>query len=119
MTPFETATAFFHSCESLKGWAECQQYTADNALFFAQSEPIADLSKVAEYCDWLADLGKGPLKGCGYTLHSSSYDEANHTALFFATFNGTHTSEGGPVSVTQQSTASHYVYAIGNYSGQI
>ncbi|MFT7235551.1 MAG: hypothetical protein ACI9QV_001131 [Methylophagaceae bacterium] len=27
MTPFETATAFFHACESLKGWEECHQYT--------------------------------------------------------------------------------------------
>ncbi len=112
MTPFEIATAFFHACESLEGWAGCRQYTADGAAFSAQSEPLADLTKVEEYCEWMAGVGNGPLKGCRYTLHNCSYDEVNSTALFFATFIGTHTGEGGPVSATQQSTASHYVYAI-------
>lgn len=112
MTPFETASAFFHACEGLQGWAGCSQYTADNAELTAQCEPISDLKTVEEYCGWMAGLGQGPLNGCDYTLHSSSYDETNSTALFFATFNGTHVGEGGPVPATQQSTASHYVYSL-------
>ena len=57
MTPFENASAFFHACESLEGWAGCKQYVADNAVFSAQSEPIADVNTVEDYCDWMAGLG--------------------------------------------------------------
>ena len=112
MTPFETASAFFHACESLEGWAGCSQYAADNAGFTAQSEPLVDVNTLEGYCEWMAGLGSVPLNGCGYTLHASAYDEANSTAIFFATFNGTHVGEGGPVPATQQSTSSHYVYCV-------
>lgn len=112
MTPFETASAFFHACESLEGWAGCQKYAADNAEFMAQSEPISELTTAEEYCEWMASIGQGPLNGCDYILHSSSYDAANNTALFFGTFNATHNGEGGPVAATQQSTSSHYVYSL-------
>ena len=112
MTPFETATAFFHACEGLEGWAGCRQYVADNAAFSAQSEPLTDVTTVEGYCEWMAGLGDGPLKGCSYDLHTSAYDEANRTAIFFATFNGTHVGEGGPVPATRKATHSHYVYAL-------
>ena len=112
MTPFETATAFFHACEGLQGWSECKQYVADGAEFTAQSEPLIDVTSVEQYCDWMAGLGNGPLKGCSYDLHNAAFDETTGTALFFATFNGTHTGEGGPVAATNQKTASHYVYAL-------
>ena len=112
MTLFETATEFFHACESLKGWAGCQQYVARNAVFSAQSEPLVDVATVEDYCEWMAGLGSVPLKGCSYTLNASAYDEANKTAIFYGTFNGTHVGEGGPISATQQSTSSQYVYSI-------
>ncbi|KAA1189121.1 hypothetical protein F0M18_15705 [Pseudohalioglobus sediminis] len=112
MTAFATATAFFHACEGLQGWQGCAQYIADGAAFSAQCEPLVDISSVADYCEWMAGLGNGPLPGCGYTLHSSAWDEANRTALFFATFNGKHTGEGGPVAATGSETHTHYVYAI-------
>ena len=112
MTPFETATAFFHACEGLEGWSGCQQYTANGASFTAQSEPLVDIDSVEDYCEWMAGLGKGPLAGCGYDLHSAAWDEANSTAIYFATFNGQHVGEGGPVPATGQVTKSHYVYAI-------
>ena len=112
MSAFETATAFFHACEGLDGWAGCRQYVAENAAFSAQSEPLVDISLVEDYCEWMAGLGNGPLHGCGYAIHSSAWDEDNRTALFFATFNGKHTGEGGPVPATQGETHSHYVYAL-------
>jgi hypothetical protein len=112
MTAYDAATAFYHACESLEGWQGCKQYVAENAVFSAQSEPLGDISLVEDYCEWMAGLGKGPLVGCGYSLHSSAWDEANLTALFFATFNGKHTGEGGPVPATNGETHSHYVYAI-------
>ena len=112
MSAFETATAFFHACEGLDGWAGCRQYVAENAAFSAQSEPLVDINLVEDYCEWMAGLGNGPLNGCGYAIHSSAWDEDNRTALFFATFNGKHTGEGGPVPATQGETHSHYVYAL-------
>ncbi|MEH6587928.1 MAG: hypothetical protein V7720_15320 [Halioglobus sp.] len=112
MTAFATATAFFHACESLEGWQGCEQYVAENAVFSAQSEPLVDISLVEGYCEWMAGLGNGPLAGCGYSIHSSAWDEDNRTALFFATFNGMHSGEGGPVPATNKETHSHYVYAI-------
>ena len=112
MTAFENATAFFHACEGLEGWAGCAQYVADGATFTAQSEPIADVATVEDYCEWMAGLGKGPLNGCSYDLHSSAWDDASRTAIYFTTFNGTHTSEGGPVDATHKTTHSHYVYVV-------
>lgn len=112
MKSFENATEFFHACESLKGWEGCKQFVADNAEFTAQSEPLVDISTVEGYCDWMAGLGSVPLKGCSYTLNSSAFDEANNTAIFYGTFCGTHTGEGGPVPATGQSTSSHYVYSL-------
>ena len=112
MTAYENATAFFHACEGLQGWQGCEQYVAEHAVFSAQSEPLVDVALVQEYCEWMAGLGKGPLVGCGYAVHSSAWDEDNRTALFFATFNGKHTAEGGPVPATNGETHSHYVYAL-------
>ena len=60
----------------------------------------------------MAGLGKGPLEGCKYELHSSSYDEASRTAMFFGTFTASHVGEGGPVPPTQQQTNTDYVYAL-------
>ena len=112
MTPFETATAFFHACEGLEGWQGCQQYVADSAGFVAQSEPLTDITTVEGYCDWMAGTGQGPLKGCSYDLHAAAWDEDSNTALFFATFNAVHNGEGGPVPATGQATQSHYVYSV-------
>ena len=112
MSALRTATDFFHACEGLQGWAGCSQYVADQAGFVGQCEPLVDIDTVEGYCEWMAGLGKGPLEGCSYDLHSSAWDEDSRCALFFATFNGTHVGEGGPVPPTGKSTASHYVYIV-------
>lgn len=112
MSAFENATKFFHACESLQGWEGCKEYVAPGATFEAQCEPLTDVTSVEAYCEWMAGLGKGPLEGCSYDLHSSSYDEANRTAIFFATFSGTHVGEGGPVPATNKQTNTDYVYAL-------
>ncbi len=112
MSAFENATKFFHACESGKGWEGCKQYVAPGAPFEAQSEPLVDVKWVEGYTEWVAGVANGPLKGCSYELHASAYDEANRTALFFATFTGTHVGEGGPVPPTHKQTRTHYVYAL-------
>jgi hypothetical protein len=112
VSAFENATKFFHACESLEGWDECKQYVAPGAGFSAQSEPLVDIATVEGYVDWMTGLGTVTTAGCSYDVHASSYDEANKTALFFATFTGTHVGEGGPVPPTHKTTHAEYVYAL-------
>lgn len=112
MSAFENATGFFHACESLKGWDGCQSYVATGATFNAQSEPLADITTVEGYAEWMAGLGSTTLAGCSYELHASAYDDKSRTAMFFATFNGSHVGDGGPVPPTHKSTHSHYVYLL-------
>lgn len=112
MTAFENATQFFHNCESAQGWDACKQYVAGNGKFSAQSEPLTEVTEIKDYVDWMAGLGQVTMPGCSYTIHSSAFDEENNTALFFATFTGTHSGEGGPVPPTNKTTNSEYVYAI-------
>lgn len=112
MTAMQNATDFFHACESLKGWAGCQEYVASGAGFVAQSEPLVDVTTVEDYCEWMAGLGSTALAGCSYELHSSAFDADTNTALFFGTFTGKHVGEGGPVPPTNKETNSHYVYVL-------
>ena len=86
MTAFENATKFFVACEAPEGWAGCKHYVAEGASFRAQSEPLAEIKTVEGYCDWMAAIGTVTLAGARYELHSSSYDEATRTAVFFATY---------------------------------
>lgn len=112
MSAFENATSFFHACEGLQGWDGCRQYTAPSASFVGQCEPLVEIDTVQGYCEWMAGLGQGPLIGCNYDVHASAWDESTRTALFFATFNATHTGDNGPTPPTGRATSSHYVYAL-------
>ena len=111
MNSFQNAEKFFHNCESLKGWDACKEYVADNASFTAQAEALADIKTVEAYVGWMAGLGTVTTPGCSYETHVSAYDEDSNTAIFFATFTGTHTGEG-PVPPTNKTTNSDYVYAL-------
>ncbi len=112
MTPFETATAFFHACETLKGWHGCQHYAAADATFSAQSAPLAGITTLKGYTEWLVNFGSTTTIGASYDLHSASYDQNTNTAMFFATFHGTHNGNGGPIAATNKTTHSDYVYII-------
>jgi hypothetical protein len=112
MKSFENAKTFFHNCESAKGWEACKDYVSDNANFSAQSEPLVEITKVKDYVDWMAGLGNITMPGCSYEIEAAAYDEEKNTALFFATFKGTHSGEGGPVPPTNKTTHSHYVYSL-------
>jgi hypothetical protein len=112
MTAPENATSFFHACESGKGWDQCSQYVAPGAKFSAQSDPLVDIGTVEDYVNWMAGLANGIAPGCSYEIHASAYDEAAKAAIFFATFTGTHSGEGGPVPPTNKETISQYVYVF-------
>lgn len=112
MTAFETATKFFHACEGLQGPDGTAPFVADGATFECQAQPVAEITTVQDYVGWLAGLGSTALAGASYDLHNAVWDEDTDTALFFGTFNASHSGEGGPVPPTGKPTHSHYVYAI-------
>ena len=119
MNSFRNAEAFFHNCESAKGWEECKDYVTDNANFSAQSEALAGINKVKDYVNWLAGLSSITMPGCSYKVHASSYDESTETALFFATFTGTHLGEGGPIPPTNKTTNSGTITINNGVNGDI
>ncbi len=49
-----------------------------------------DIKDLKGYTEWMKGFGTGVTPGCSYDLHSASWDEGNRTAIFFATFHGTH-----------------------------
>jgi hypothetical protein len=102
MSAFENATRVFHACESSEGWEGCRQYVEPGATFEAQAGPLAEFGTVKEYAEWMAD----------YDLHTSAWDEESRAAMFFATFHGHHTGEGGPVPPTNREMNSHYVFVM-------
>lgn len=112
MTAFDNAQKFFDACERGKGWDGCKAHVAAGASFSCQAATLADVKTVEVYCEWMKGLVEGPLPDGRYVLHADSWDEANSTATFVATFHGTHTGEGGPVPATNKAAASEYVYAI-------
>ncbi len=109
---YEIAIAFFDACETPLGWEGCQEFCEEGATFVAQSEPLADMTQLSEYCDWMFGFGTVTAKGASYTLHTKAWDEDTKMATFFATYHATHVGEGGPVPPTGQSTNSHYVYVV-------
>src|SRR5690348_18248971 len=50
------AERFFEACETGKGWEGCQAYCTGDASFAAQSEPLANVKTLREYCDWMKGL---------------------------------------------------------------
>ena len=120
MTIFENAEKFFHAVDSSAGWDACKTYVVDNAPFVAQSEPLAEITTVKDYVDWMAGFGTTTVPGCTYEIHTSAYDESSKSAIFFATFTATHSGEGGPVPPTNKTTITHYVYVLNmNDEGKI
>ena len=104
MSGFKNATKFFHTCESVKGWDQCSEYVAPDASFSAQCEPLVEFTTVEEYVNWMTGFCETIAPGGGYERHSSSYDDATRTAMFFGTYTLTHTGEGGPVPPTNKET---------------
>ena len=112
MGAFDNARKFFEACDAATGWEACKEYVADGATFTAQSEPLVDIDTVEGYCEWLAGFQSSTVPGATYDLHTSSYDAATRSAVFFATYPATHTGDGGPVPPTNKQTSTHYVYVI-------
>lgn len=111
MSAFENASRFFSACESSEGWEACRRYVEPGASFEAQAGPVADFGTVKEYVDWMAGAPSWMPDG-RYDLHAAAWDEEHRAAMFFATFHGHHTGEGGPVPPTNRAMSSHYVFVL-------
>lgn len=105
------AEAFFHACETGKGWAVCSAYCTPNATFFAQAKPLADVKTLAVYTDWMTTIFK-PLPDAHYDLKASATDSERHSVAIYAVFHATFTGEGGPIPPNGRSTSSDYVYVM-------
>ena len=111
MSNSSTTMTFFDACETGKGWQACQDYCHQDATFEAQADALAEVTTLEGYCEWMKAMYT-PMPDAHYEMRQFNFDEDSNSALAFAVFHGTHTGEGGPVSPTGNSTASHYVYHI-------
>ena len=57
MSAFDNAKKFFDACEAPLGWEGCKEYCVDGAGFVAQSEPLADVTTIEAYADWMHGFG--------------------------------------------------------------
>ncbi|MEZ8029013.1 hypothetical protein [Enterovibrio norvegicus] len=112
MSAFQNATEFFHACESGRGWEACRGFAEHDAGFDSQATALTDISTLEAYTHWMHDIIHGPLLGSQYELNEATYDNENNTAIFFGTFFGVHSGEGGPIAPTGKKCASHYVYVM-------
>ena len=105
------AGRFFEACETGKGWEACRAYCAPDASFAAQSEPLAGITTLRDYAEWMKGLLTFMPDG-RYALKAFATDEERQTVCAYAVFSATHTGEGGPCPPTGKRTESDYVYVM-------
>ncbi len=111
MTMTETARAFFDACETGKGWEGCKGWCHEGASFASQAEPLAEITSLEGYAEWMKGL-LGPIPDGRYELKAFATDPERNSVSAFAVFHGTHTADGGPVPPTNKSVQSDYVYVM-------
>ena len=105
------AKQFFEACEAGKGWAVCNAYCTPGATFSAQAEPLAGVTTLEQYTDWMKGLLSFMPDG-RYELKSFATDEARKNVCAYGVFKATHTGEGGPCPPTGKKVDSDYVYVM-------
>jgi predicted ester cyclase len=114
----DTAQAFVEACERGRGWEACRAYCHPNATFVAQAEPLADVTTLKDYADWMQAL-LGFVPDGDYEIKSFAVDEQRNNVCMYGVFSGTHSDEGGPMPPTGKSTRSDYVYVMDFEDGTI
>jgi hypothetical protein len=84
-----TARAFFVACEAGKGWEACAAYCTPDAGFSAQAEPLANVSTLQGYADWMKGMMTVLTDG-HYELRSFATDAERNNVSAYAVFVGTH-----------------------------
>jgi len=111
MSIADTAFRFFDACETGKGWDVCKTWCHDGATFSSQAEPLAEVSSLQGYTEWMKGL-LGPLPDGRYELKAFATDDARNSVSAYGVFHGTHTGDGGPMPPTGKSVHADYVYVI-------
>jgi len=106
-----TARDFFEACEAGKGWEACRQYCTPDATFSSQAEPLADVTTLQQYADWMKGM-LTVLPDGRYELKSFAIDNERRNVSAYAVFLGTHTGPGGPCPPTGKSVRTDYVYVM-------
>lgn len=107
----ETAKSFFTACETGKGWTTCKDFCTPNATFAAQAEPLAGVTTLAQYTDWMKGLMTIMPDG-RYEVKSFATDNERNNVSAYGIFSGTHTGAGGPCDPTGKGTRTDYVYVM-------
>jgi predicted ester cyclase len=105
------AQEFFAACEAGKGWDVCRAYCTPDATFAAQAEPLAGVTTLAQYTDWMKGLMTIMPDG-SYQVKSFATDPERANVAAYGVFSGTHTGPGGPCPPTGKSTRTDYVYVM-------
>ncbi len=105
------AGRFFEACEMGKGWEACGVYCAPDASFAAQSEPLAGVTTLRDYAEWMKGLLTFMPDG-RYALKAFATDAERQTVCAYAVFSATHSGEGGPCPPTSRRTETDYVYVM-------
>src|SRR5262249_40584647 len=114
----DTAAAFFEACETGKGWEGCSAYCAPGASFQAQSEPLAEITTLEGYTDWMKWL-LTVLPDGRYEVRSFATDNERQNVSAYGVFSGTHTGDGAPVPPTGKHVDADYVYVMQFEEGKI
>jgi predicted ester cyclase len=103
------ARQFFEACETGQGWDACKAFCNPDATFSSQTNALAEISTLAEYCEWMKGMFT-PVPDGRYELKFFAADEADQSVAAVAIFHGTQTGPGGPVAPTGKAIAADYVY---------
>jgi hypothetical protein len=106
----ETAKAFFEACEAGQGWAGCNDFCSRDATFSAQAEPLANVTTLRDYCEWMKGLLTVLTDG-SYQIVSFAADNERQNVCAYAVFTGTHLA-GGPCPPTGRTAKTDYVYVM-------
>jgi predicted ester cyclase len=105
------AEDFFAACEAGQGWDVCKAYCTPDATFSAQAEPLANVTTLSQYTDWMKGLMTIMPNG-HYEVQSFASDVERNNVAAYGVFSGTHTGPGGPCPPTGKSTRTDYVYVM-------
>ncbi len=118
MSITSVAEAFFEACETGKGWDACREHCTPDATFSAQSEPLLNVTTLAQYTNWMQGI-LSVLPDAHYELRSFATDSVRSNVAAYAVFHGTHTGQGGPVPPTGRRLSTDYVYVMQFENGKI
>jgi len=107
----DQARLFFEACETGEGWDKCQSYCLHEATFSSQTGALADISTLADYCEWMKNL-LTPIPDGHYELKFFAEDEVRNCVAACAVFHGTQTGPGGPGEPTGNKISADYVYLM-------